>query len=251
MTGFFRVFSGEILKLKRTLALRLAVSAPAVIVILVFGIYLERGEQFAEGGDPLQGFAQLILTIWSIVVFPLFAALIAALLAGIEHQSEGWKQVFTLPVGRRGIFAAKWLTGLSLLLVSCLVVAVGASVTSEVLRISKPGWEHAALPVRLIFRGNALSLGAAGLLFSIQMWISLRWRSFLPGVIVAVLALAVMFISVPRGAAVFGSFFPWSLPAMAMAPVNPYRGLVVSWGMAGGILVGFLACWELARREFR
>jgi hypothetical protein len=84
---------------------------------------------------------------------------------------------------------------------------------------------------------------AAGLLFSIQMWVSLRSRSFRPGLVVAVIALALMFIAIPRGAAFFGSLFPWSLPAVAMAPVNPYRPLAVGLGLLGGAVVGAVACW--------
>jgi lantibiotic transport system permease protein len=249
MRDLRRVLSAEMLKLKRTLALRLAILAPLAIVLLVFGIYMQRGNRMA-GPNPLTGFAQLILTIWSIIVFPLYAALAAALLASIEHQTESWKHLLALPVPRRTIFVAKWLTGLALLLVSSLVIVIGVCATAEFLRLAKHAWSAAPLPAVMILRGNALSFCAAGLLFSIQMWISLRSRSFLPGIVVAVIALAIMFISVPRGAAYFGSLFPWSLPAMAMAPVNPYRPLAVGLGLAGGFIVGVMACWDLSRREF-
>jgi hypothetical protein len=106
------------------------------------------------------------------------------------------------------------------------------------------------LPSVMIFRGVLLSTCAAGFLFSIQMWISLRWRSFLPGLVVAVIALALMFVAIPRGVALFGSLFPWSLPAMAMSPHNPYRPIAEGLGVFGGIVVGAVACWHLARREF-
>ena len=240
----------EILKLKRTLALRLAISTPALIIVIVTGMYLERGRQFTED-NPLTGFAQLILTSWSIIVFPLFTALTAAMLAATEHQNDNWKQLFAMPVNRRAIFGAKWIAGVMVLLASCFVLAAGVSAAAEILRLAKPALNSASLPVGMIFRGASLSLCAAGLLFSIQMWISLRWRSFLPGIVVAVIALAVMFISVPRGAAFFGSLFPWSLPAMAMAPRNPYRPIAVTLGLLGGATAGFAACWDLARREFR
>ncbi len=58
MNDLYRVLTAEALKLKRTLALRLAIG----------------------GANPLTGFAQLSLTIWTIVMFPLYAALAAALL---------------------------------------------------------------------------------------------------------------------------------------------------------------------------
>jgi hypothetical protein len=243
-----RVLIAELLKLKRTLALRLTIFSPLVLVILVFGIYLER----EQGGDGLRGFAQLILTLWTIILFPFYAALVASLLAAMEHQNEGWKRLFVLPVSRGTIFAAKWITGFCLLLVSSLVVATGVCAAAEVLHLARPIFRSVPLPVMMIFRGTTVSFGAAGLLFSIQMWISLRWRNFLPGLVVAVLALVMMFIFIPHGAGLFGDFFPWSLPAMAMAPNSSSSSRLVALGVGilGGVTVGTIACRDLARLEF-
>ena len=108
MKDLFPVLAAEGLKLKSTLALRLAIWCPTVIVLLVFGIYAGRSEKL---GDPdlLTGFAQLTLTIWTIIMFPLYAALIAALVAAVEHQNVGWKHLLALPVDRSTIFVAKWI----------------------------------------------------------------------------------------------------------------------------------------------
>lgn len=249
MKGIYRAFQGERLKIKRTLALRVALGCPVIIVLLVFGIYAQRGEKVADA-NVLAGFAQQILTIWTIILFPLYAALAAALLAALEHQNETWKHVLALPIDRYNIFLAKWIAGLGLLFLSSVVLASGVIGTSEILRLIKPSWGSPPLPSAMILRGAALSCCAACLLFSIQMWISLRWRSFLPGLVVAVLALAVMFVAIPRGVAMFGSLFPWSLPALAMAPHNPYWPIAVGLGLLGGAVVGPLACWSLSHREF-
>jgi hypothetical protein len=249
MRDLYRVLAAEGLKLKRTLALRLAICGPMTIVLLVFGMYAQRGEKMGDE-HPLTGFAQLILTIWTIIMFPLYAALVAALVAAIEHHSETWKHLLALPVDRVTIFAAKWITGEGLLLLSALVLSAGVSVAAEILRLMKPAWSSSPLPSIFILRGALLSFCAAGLLFSIQMWISLRWRNFLPGLVVAVVALVLMFIAIPRGVALFGSLFPWSLPAMAMAPVNPYRPIAVGLGILGGAVVSTVACCDLSRREF-
>lgn len=248
MNDLYRVLAAEGFKFKRTLALRLAICGPTIIVLLVFGIYVQRGADMSA--NPLTGFAQLILTIWTIVMFPLYAALAAALLASIEHQTESWKHLLALPVDRATIFIAKWIAGIGLLLLSSLVLSAGVSAAAEMLRLIRPAWSSSPLPSAMIFRGALLSFCAAGLPFSIQMWISLRWRSFLPGLVVAVIALALMFIAIPRGVALFGSLFPWSLPAIAMAPVNPYRPIAVGLGFFGGAVVGAVACWDLSRREF-
>ena len=249
MRDIYPVLLAESLKLKRTRALRLAIGAPMIIVLLVFGIYAERSGK-SDDADLLTGFAQLILTIWTIILFPLYVALVAALVAAIEHQNDGWKHILALPVNRSAIFVAKWIAGIGLVLLSSLVLSTGVVAAAEVLRLVKPGWSSSQLPTAMIFRGALLSSCAAVLLFSIQMWISLRWRSFLPGLVVAVIALALMFVAIPRGVALFGSLFPWSPPAMAMAPHNPYRPIAVGLGLFAGVLVGAVACWHLSRREF-
>ena len=249
MTGFYHVVAAEALKLKRTLALCLSVFSPLIVVILVFGMYAVRGQQIG-GVDPLTGFAQLVLTIWTIILFPLVAALVAALIAAIEHQNETWKHLLAFPINRSNIFLAKWLTGSGLLLLSSSLLCLGVCVAAPILRLMRPDWSTAPLPIPMMVRGTLLSFCAIGLLFSIQMWISLRWRSFLPGIFVAVIALVLMFIALPRGAALLGSLFPWSLPAMAMAPHNVYRPLAVGWGLLGGVAGAALACWDLSRREF-
>src|SRR5262249_61434110 len=108
MKDFYSVLSAEALKLRRTLALRLAVVTPLTIVILVFGIYAQRHETISPGANPLTGFTQLILTMWTIILLPLYAALAAALLASIEHQVNSWMRLLALPVSRGFIYAAKW-----------------------------------------------------------------------------------------------------------------------------------------------
>jgi ABC-2 family transporter protein len=147
---------GRRAELKRTLALRLAICGPMIIVLLVFGIYVQRGEKMG-GANPLTGFAQLILTIWTIIMFPLYAALAAALLAAIEHQTETWKHLLALPVHCATIFLAKWITGIGLLLLSSLVLSAGVSIAAEVLRLIRPAWSSSPLPSAMIFSGGVLS----------------------------------------------------------------------------------------------
>jgi hypothetical protein len=50
---------------------------------------------------------------------------------------------------------------------------------------------------------------------------------------------------------IIANLFPWSLAATAMAPNSPHRGLAIAWGAIGGIVLGDLACVDLARQEFQ
>jgi lantibiotic transport system permease protein len=127
MSDFKRAISAEWLKLKRTLALRLAIGAPLAVVVLNFILYSQRPDAAGDGLNPLIGFAQINLTMWTIVVLPMYAALAAALVASMEHQGDLWKHLFALPVSRRAIFAAKWMAAVGLVLLSSLVLAAACA----------------------------------------------------------------------------------------------------------------------------
>ena len=250
MNEFFRIASSELLKLRRTLALRLAVVAPLTIVLLQFGVYLARGEEMSpRGANPLIGYAQSILTLWTIVLFPFYAALVAALLAEIENRGGNWQRLLSLPVPRPSIYAAKWVSGALLLLVSslCLTLMVGAS--AAVLRWTRPAWHSSSIPVVKMLVGSGLSWCAIALLFSIQMWVSLRWKSFMIGLGVSIVGIVINIIVLPRGVFFADSFYPWALPAIEIAPISPFRKVGLFWGLGGGIVVGILGCLSMARRE--
>src|SRR5690349_11465794 len=104
MSDILRVISAESMKLKRTLALRLAVAVPLAVVILTFLINTQQPNVPGLGQNPFLGFTQSSLMLWTLLVLPMYAALTAALVAALEHQTDNWKQVMTLPVSRVSIF---------------------------------------------------------------------------------------------------------------------------------------------------
>jgi hypothetical protein len=252
-TGCKRAISVELLKLKRTLALRLAIGAPLAVVVLNFVLYSQR-RTAGDGLSPLIGFAQINLTMWTIVVLPMYAALAAALVAAVEHQGDLWKHLFALPVSRRSIFAAKWIAAAGLVLVSSLVLAAAICLAAEILRMMKPEWRGASLPAALVMIRAFQTCCAAGLLLSMQLWVSLRWRGFIAGLALAVVALLILLGGVARSGlgtiAVY--LYPWALPPTAMArmwEVHADRALVAAWGVIGGAIVAVIGSWHLARRD--
>ncbi len=249
MKDFCRAVSAELLKLKRTLALRLAVCAPLLIVLLQFGLYLARGRTMSHGMNPLTGFVQGILTFWTILLLPFYVALVAALLASIEHQGDNWKHILTLPIPQSTIYGAKWFAGICLVLLSSILLLIAIFAAASVLRFITPAWSALALPLTMVNRGVMLSFCAAGLLFSIHMWISLRWRNFIPGLAVGIFGVVINIIILPSGQMFLSlaHLFPWSLPALAMAPESPHRLLAVTWGLLGGIAVSAIGCSDLSR----
>jgi hypothetical protein len=247
MNDLARAVWAEALKLKRTLALRLAVGAPLVIVLIVFGAYLQRGSREQDG---LIGQAQLSLTLWTILLLPFYSALAAALLASVEHQSDNWKHLLALPVDSRTVFLAKWVAAFGLLALSFGTLIVGVSAAAHALRLWTPALHGAASPLPFMTRRGIESFLAAGLMLSIQLWVSLRWRTFLAGISLAAGAVVLMVALVPHGVTLMAYAFPWALPVTAMAPHSLHRVLAIAIGAVGGVIVGAVACLDLPRQEF-
>jgi hypothetical protein len=90
---------------------------------------------------------------------------------------------------------------------------------------------------------------------SIHVWASLRWRSFVAGLALAVVAVMVMLGGAgrTRGRDTFITTYPWALPVTAIARMQeamPSRLFVTIEGLVGGIAAVVLSCWDLSRRDY-
>jgi len=252
MRDLFRASCAELLKLRRTLALRLAIVAPLIIVLLQLGIYIVRGDEVAEReANPMLGYMQIIFTLWTVVFLPFYASLVASLLADMEHRSQNWSFLLTLPIDRRYLYAAKFAAGATLLLLSSTVLWLSTAGTASLVHLAHPAWHSAAFPFEALTTHTLLSLLATSLLFTVQMWISLRFRSFMVGLSVAITGILVNIILLPRGPMLVDSLIPWAMPAITIAPHSPYRLLAVVWGVLGGIFTMVAAVQLMSSREYR
>lgn len=247
MTELMRAVSAESLKLKRTLALRLAVIAPLFIVLLQFGVYLARGEDVERAArNPVAGFARGIVTLWTLLFLPIWATLAASLCASLDHSGNHWDQIFALPLRRWPVYAAKWIIVFGLVVLSSICLPLFAVGAIEILKQVRVEWTSAALPWQLLLSGVSRSCAACLLLVSLQCWLSLRWRSFLIalGIGIAGIMSGIILISAPMK---FLSFYPWTTAAAAASPLQPLLPLI--WGTCGGLAIAGFACWRLSVRD--
>ena len=89
-------------------------------------------------------------------------------------------------------------------------------------------------------------------MLSIQVWVSLRWRSFIAGLAVGIVAAMILLGGVARAGrgTIVMYLYPWALPPTAMArmaEVHPDRLLVSMWGLVAGVTVAAAGCWRLTR----
>ncbi|MDY7093254.1 MAG: ABC transporter permease [Acidobacteriota bacterium] len=140
MRAFFQLLIAEALKLRRTPALLLTLILPYTVVLAFFLFARIEGHRFLTGADadPWSWLAEACLGAWTSLFLPLAVFLLAALVASVEHRSRGLRLLFTLPVPRWQIAAAKHLVVLALVGLSFLLLALGIALAGIALRWASP-----------------------------------------------------------------------------------------------------------------
>ena len=253
MTTYLRALAGalsaETLKLRRTLALRMSVVTPAVVVGLCV---VQFGLTKALDGQPSpavawRAFAGASFALWAFLMLPRFVTLEAALLAGIEHGDRQWKHLLALPVPRSGHYLAKWAALAGLLLGAALVfaalIALGGWIVMHVRpQIGLAGWP----PWGWLLRRCTGMVAAALLMAAIQLWVSIRWSSFTIAVGAGMSATVAGFLI---GQSQFGHWYPWTLPVQLFGRDGRHAGFALAASLLGAAAVVALSVWEFSRRE--
>lgn len=239
MTNLLRI---ELFKLRGTLSPLLCVLAPALVAVVALLIALRQ---------PQQGWTPLLINtlgLWCYFVLPMVVAALAALLAQIEHGPRAWDHLFALPISRSGVVLAKAavlmiLIGTMSMLLVVLCFAIGllaGEVVAPVFTLDSFPWKKAV--------GMAGAAWAASTLMAVlQLWVALRFRSF---VVPVALGLAGTFVVVAAMGAPESIVLPWAMPlgTISMPQGNPLVALAV--GLLGGLLLAPLMATHLARRDF-
>ena len=232
----------EAAKLRRSLVLLLCAAAPGCVAALSLMILLERDKPIAWAMHLMGASA-----VWAYFMLPMTITALTVLVAQLEHGPRAWNYLLALPVARWRIFLAKALvvTGLTAAMSAvlfALLYAVGAA--AEAIR---PGdWLTGDPKPRSTAELLARMFAGSLLVTAIQLWAALRFRSFVPPL---VLGIGGTFVAVAATAAKQGAFFPWLIPVNALA-TDPARGsLAIQLGFFGGLAVFALMLAHLSRRE--
>lgn len=249
MNSLSRALSAETLKLKRTLALGLAFLGPLSIGFLLVVMFAEQGPANKQA-DQWTGLVQNAHVLWSLLMLPLFITLEMALFAQVEHSNKAWKLLYSQPLPRWSIYAAKQLISLALIALSMLLLVGVMFLSGQVLELINPAfrfdqpfpWEKAAL-------ATAVSFLASWLIIAFHLWFSIRVPSFVASMAVGIAGTvaAVLVIQSDK----YGPYYPWTLAgtsALNALQGNSFRGPVII-GIAGGLIIALLGCWEASRRE--
>jgi hypothetical protein len=254
MKALPRVLSAEILKLKRTNALRMVIIAPlAVIALVTFLVGNVTTLILNQRMELWLSLTRITLIFWAILMMPLYVTLETALVAGVDHAENHWKILIARPIPRWTFYTVKLfvvgvMTLLSTAILVCGIVAAG---------LILPKLQHdlhfaPVIPIRQIVQKATEVFGLAFLLLAIQHWVSLRWRSFTVSVSFGMVGIVVgygLLFTARGGSPGFAIYCPWSFPMMALvnppADVTPFLWISVALGVAWSVA----GCWDFSRRD--
>ena len=236
------VLSVEIRKLNRSLAAVLAVAAPSLIAVFGFFMLL-RG----KAAQPWEMWMLSAIAIWSYFMLPMSVTALTALVAHMEHGPKSWDHLRSLPLPRWRLYAAKAvmvLAVVAIMSVLTLLLTWGAVMLAATIKPELTPTGPLDVGLYAVTMGKVFL--AAILMVSIQLWIALRFASFVPALVVGI---GGTFFSVVATSAKQGVFFPWQMPVNMLATeawrVNTALGL----GCGLGLVVLALATAHLSRRE--
>jgi ABC-2 type transport system permease protein len=232
----------EAIKLRRSLALLLVLVAPTLVVVFTFFFML-------RGKDPLPWSMSLQMSaaIWAFFMLPMGVTALTALVAHTEHGPRAWDMLRALPVPRWHHYAAKAVGVLALV---ALMMALLALLTFAAVALAawiKPAVAPADAPdiaAYLVLLGRIFL--ASWLLVAVQLWIALRFASFVPALATGI---AGTFFAVVATSAKIGMVLPWQIPVNQLAPDVERAQFALALGFAGGCIALCAMLWHLGRRE--
>jgi hypothetical protein len=234
----------EIVKLRRSLALLLAIVAPTLVAIFVF-FNLLRVDRASSWQITVQGST----AIWAFFMLPMSVTALTALVAQVDHGPRAWDTLRALPRPRWHLYAAKATIVLGLVAAMSLWLALATLAAIEAASLIEPGIaptgvrDHAAY-----FSLLARVFAASWLLVVVQAWVALRYASFVPAL---ALGIGGTFFAVVATSARIGVVLPWQIPVNQLASDPERAGLALAIGALGGLLALCAMLRHLSLREVR
>ncbi len=242
MRDLLRACSAEILKLKRTLALWVAVLSPLLVILLQCAFTLRVPKSRLKAG--LWAAVQQGSNFWAVLLLPLVACLLTALLAGLEHRENSWKQVFALPVPRWAVYGAKAVAAHALIALGSTVLYGGIIASGYALHMMLPQAPFGPAPWTELAGRLALVFAASSALIAIHLWVATRCKAFpFP----LGLGIGAVLVSIIAASDKTMTYWPWMFPGNTAVPE---RFAAALWlGLGGGIAITALGAWDTVRRD--
>jgi len=159
-----------------------SVLLPFLFCLCTFIGFLVNSDKAAKmPAAPLWAFySGLILGIMGVLLLPIYLILIGYSVNSIEHKADTWKTLFTLPISKWSVYAAKYVYAIFLVF-TCLILFYLFTIGSgNLLGVLKPELKFSQFHMEGYLAEVYLKLFLASLgILSIQFLLSLVWSDFL------------------------------------------------------------------------
>jgi lantibiotic transport system permease protein len=170
-----RIWSSDIIKTKRTSLWMVTFLVPIVLLLFELANFTLRRNYHFQMVKKVDGdwwFYFLTQTsILLILSIPVGITIICSIVANMEHQSKGWKQILALPVSCTSIYVGKYM----LVVVSSLLSALGLFIGTLLFGLIFGFGSH--IPWVLIIKNSFLPYLAAFPIIAFQLWLSTVFKN--------------------------------------------------------------------------
>lgn len=249
MKHYMNALATELMKLRRTLAFWCILIGPTALTVLMFAAQLSRKPAaFDSGINAWQSAIDNGLGLWAILFLPLYAALQSTLLAQLEHANQQWKYLYTLPVPRFAFFAAKWSLLILVMASTHLLLMVETIAGGKLLQAVQPVWGFdAPIPWGTFLQGWAALTLSSVLISTVQLLVSLWWRSFIPSLgLGLVAAMSNIFI---LSSDAYHGYDPYLMPILALRGEGSEPQVALIAGLSLGLLLALVGGWGFTRKR--
>lgn len=195
---------------------------PLLLCLLLFIGFFNKSEQLSNNPGLIiwLKFAGAILAIMGSLILPMLIVFIAYSVNSIEHKADTWKTLFSLPISKLSVYAAKYFYAFFLVFLCLLLFVLFTLGFGNLLSVLKPNlkfseYHVATLLFQVYFKLFLASLG----ILSIQFLLSLLFRDFLK-------PMGIGFVCTITGVILAGNgwkyayLFPYSHPMLSIKTIQ-------------------------------
>lgn len=220
MRSLYLSFSSEFYKSRKTLAFWAAILLPVIICGLIsFGFYANPDKVLKMHYSPMMLWAQysgVALGVMGMLVMPFYVIFMAFSVNNIEHKNDSWKTLFSQPLNKFSIYAAKYLYAVFLIFICLFLFAALTFALGHFLQVLVPKYNFDQYnPLTILISAYAkLFLSSLGIL-SLQFILSLVWSDFLKPMGLGFVGTIMGIITASVGWK-YADLIPYCLPTLAL-----------------------------------
>ncbi len=228
MKGFILSFRSEFYKTRKTMGFWSAVLLPLIICLLLFTGFYSNSARLASMPGMLLWlqFAGAILAVMGSLLLPMLIVFIGYSVNNIEHKADTWKSLFSLPIPKLSVYAAKYIYALFLVILCLTLFVLFTLGLGNLLSILKPmlkfnEYHIESTLVQIYFKLLLSSLG----ILSIQFLLSLLFRDFLK-------PMGIGFVATITGVILantewkYAYLFPYSSPMLTVRNIGQSKAAI-------------------------